>query len=66
MSEKKFRRLMKILTGCELLPKEAKYLSGQFVGRLATSVKNKPHVTPVRFGFKYGKIFIDIAKDYKK
>ena len=66
MSGKKFRWLMKILIGCELLPKEAKYLSDQFVGRLATSVRNKPHVTPVRFGFKYGRIFIDIAKDCKK
>ena len=48
------------------LPKEEKYLSEQFVGRLATSVRNRPHVTPVRFGLKYGRIFIDISKDSKK
>lgn len=66
ISEKKIRWLMKALTGSNYLPKEAKYLSEQFVGRLATSTKDMPHITPVRYGFKYGKIFIDIAKDSKK
>lgn len=57
---------MKLLSGHQFLPKEAKYLSEQFVGRLATSRNNKPHVVPVRYVFKTGKIYVDTAKNSKK
>jgi nitroimidazol reductase NimA-like FMN-containing flavoprotein (pyridoxamine 5'-phosphate oxidase superfamily) len=36
------------------------------VGRLATARDNKPHVVPVRYAFKSGKIYIDTARDSKK
>jgi nitroimidazol reductase NimA-like FMN-containing flavoprotein (pyridoxamine 5'-phosphate oxidase superfamily) len=66
ISEKRTRGVMRILFGHQFLPKETKYLSEQFLGRLATSVNDEPHVTPVRYAFESGRIYINIAVNSKK
>lgn len=60
------RRIMKLLTRRQFFPKEREYLNKQFVGRIATARDNIPHVTPVLYAFKHGKIYINTERHSKK
>jgi nitroimidazol reductase NimA-like FMN-containing flavoprotein (pyridoxamine 5'-phosphate oxidase superfamily) len=66
VSGRRLRLVMTLLSRHKFLHKETKYLSNQFIGRLATSRNNKPHVVPVRYAFQYGKIYINTAKNSRK